>query len=70
MPAWANKFFIEEIYELARRRTEITGFPWHVDHIVPLKSELVCGLHVQSNLRVIPAVENHKKKNYFWPDMP
>lgn len=70
VPVWRNEFFIEEIYDLARRRTKATGFKWHVDHIVPLQSALVCGLHVEHNLQVIPAIENHKKKNTFWPDMP
>src|SRR5271165_4941030 len=31
-PAWANKFFIQETYSLARLRTKITGKQWHVDH--------------------------------------
>lgn len=66
-PSWANQFFIEEIYDLARRRTEVTGFKWSVDHIVPMKSDLVCGLHVEHNLRVIPHVENISKKNRHWP---
>lgn len=70
MPAWANPFFIEEIYDLARRRTIATGFPWHVDHIVPTISHLVCGLHTERNLRVIPGKENQSKKNFHWPDMP
>lgn len=69
-PSWANGFFISEAYDLARLRTKQTGIKWHVDHIVPLKSELVCGLHVEHNLQVIPAVENIRKCNYYWPDMP
>jgi hypothetical protein len=69
-PAWANEFFIEEAYELAQLRTKATGFQWHVDHIVPLRSKFVCGLHVESNLQVIPAVENCIKSNKYWPDMP
>jgi len=72
-PAWANQFFIDEAYELAQLRTEQkTGgvAEWHVDHIVPLKSKLVCGLHVEHNLQVIPAVANIRKGNRFWPDMP
>lgn len=70
MPKWANSFFIAEAYDLAARRTKLLGFPWHVDHIVPLKSHLVCGLHVEHNLRVIPASENVRKNNRWWPDMP
>ena len=69
-PSWANRFFIKEIYDLAQRRTKCTGIEWHVDHIVPLKSNLVCGLHVEHNLRVIPGIENQKKQNRYWPDMP
>jgi len=68
-PAWANQFFIDEIYDLAQRRTRVTGIEWEVDHVVPLKSPLVCGLHVEHNLRVIPAVVNQAKGNRHWPDM-
>ena len=70
IPAWANAFFMEEIYDLAQRRTKATGFKWHVDHIVPLQSRLVCGLHWEGNMQVIPAIENIKKHNRYWPDMP
>lgn len=72
-PAWANKFFMEEIYELARRRSALrTGghAKWHVDHIVPLRSAAVCGLHVHDNLRVVPGTLNIAKGNRHWPDMP
>jgi len=70
MPKWANEFFIEEIYDLAKLRTKALGIKYHVDHIVPLKSDRVCGLHVENNLRVIPAVANISKLNRHWPDMP
>ena len=69
-PAWANLFFIEEIYDLARRRTAATGTKHSVDHIVPLVSDIVCGLHVENNLRVIPHLQNISKRNRWWPDMP
>ena len=42
----------------------------HVDHIVPLQSALVCGLHCEANLEIIPGAANEAKKNYWWPDMP
>lgn len=69
-PSWANLFFIEEAYDLAQLRTKATGFKWHVDHIVPLRSKSVCGLHVENNLQVIPAIHNISKGNRHWPDMP
>ena len=69
-PAWANQFFISEIYDLAQRRTKATGIEWHVDHIVPLRSNIVSGLHVEQNLRVIPKSTNLAKGNRHWPDMP
>ena len=71
-PAWANKFFMEEAYDLAKRRTALMtgGHKWHVDHIVPLQSNLVCGLHVHNNLQVIPWKTNISKGNRHWPQMP
>lgn len=69
-PQWANEFFIEEIYDLATRRTKTTGIKWSVDHIVPLRSKLVCGLHVPENMMVIPASINSSKGNRHWPQMP
>lgn len=69
-PSWANPFFIEEAYHLAKLRSEMTGFAWHVDHVVPLKSRIVCGLHVEHNLAVVPAPYNLSKGNRHWPDMP
>jgi hypothetical protein len=69
-PKWANLFFIEEIYDLARLRTKYSGVKHSVDHIVPMTSKLVQGLHVEHNLRVIRHTQNISKKNRWWPDMP
>jgi hypothetical protein len=65
-PSWLtdeHKAEIHSRYEEARRLTQETGIPHHVDHIHPLKSAFVCGLHVPWNLRVIPARENISKGN-------
>lgn len=62
-PAWADLNAIKAIYRRAAELTKQTGERWHVDHEIPLKHSLVCGLHVPANLRVIPGAENQSKGN-------
>ena len=59
-----TKFVYTEAHELRKMRNKTTGTEWHVDHIIPLVSNLVCGLHVWNNFAVIPKVENLHKGNY------
>lgn len=70
VPLWADADAISKIYEKRDEINEATGISHHVDHIVPLYSNDVCGLHVEENLRVIPARDNQIKSNRAWPDMP
>lgn len=70
IPAWANQVFIKDMYMLAALVSEACAERYEVDHIVPLQSTLVCGLHVEDNLRVIPRADNCAKSNRRWPDMP
>jgi hypothetical protein len=62
-PKWADKTKIRAIYAQAFMLEMQTGIKHHVDHIIPIKSHLVCGLHCEFNLRAIPAKENLSKKN-------
>ena len=64
-PKWANIEAIRQIYLQAQYVTNTTGILHHVDHIVPLKGKDICGLHIETNLRVIPAVDNISKGNKF-----
>lgn len=69
-PTWADKEAIAEAYEFTKVRERMCGGRWSVDHIVPLRSPKVCGLHVEHNLRVIPLNENKAKGNLYWQEMP
>lgn len=62
---WANQEAIADVYKECLETTERTGVLHHVDHIVPLQSKVVCGLHNEFNLRIIPAKENLTKSNKF-----
>lgn len=65
-PPWLGESGIEAI----RKKYADRPPGYHVDHIVPLKSHLVCGLHVPWNLQHLPAGPNMSKSNTYWPDCP
>jgi hypothetical protein len=62
-PGWADRSAIVWFYKRARELTAITGIPHEVDHIIPLVSDLVCGLHCEFNLQVLPLWQNRSKAN-------
>jgi len=67
-PNWLTPIDFERIqtqYQLAVLLTKITDSPWEVDHDIPLLGKNVSGLHVPSNLRVIPKQDNLAKSNRF-----
>ena len=65
-PPWLNqkqKGEIRQLYQMAITMTKTTGEQYVVDHIIPLRGDSVCGLHVPWNLRVVTREENLKKSN-------
>ena len=70
-PVWLSaehRSEINKIYLNAQKISEATGERYVVDHIVPLKSDIVCGLHVPWNLRVVTNLINATKRNDHNPD--
>jgi len=70
VPKWLDEddiWMIEQAYELASVRSKMFGFKWHVDHVLPLQGKLVSGLHVATNLQILPWMENVSKANKYIP---
>lgn len=66
IPAWYGELddlVMTEAAHLCQLRQDVTGFAWHVDHMVPLLARTACGLHCAANLQVIPAAMNMAKSN-------
>ena len=70
VPQWADKEKVDWFYAEAQKISLETGMRYDVDHIVPLQSKHVCGLHCEHNLQLLPQAENRRKWNKHWPDMP
>ncbi len=65
-PKWLTKQHLDDIKVLYMKRSVLkllTGIMYHVDHIVPLIHEDMCGLHVPWNLQLLPWNENLSKGN-------
>lgn len=69
VPAWANVDSILGIYAKAKEWSGILNIELQVDHVVPLVSEFVCGLHIEGNLQLLERFLNTSKGNRSWPDM-
>ena len=57
-PSWVKLGLIKEVYITCPEGH-------HVDHIIPLRGELVSGLHIAANLQHLTPFENRSKTNKF-----
>lgn len=63
IPSWVQ---IADFVPICRR-AERFGPEYVIDHIIPLRHPLVCGLHVPKNLRIVKRRTNLKKGSFFAP---
>ena len=67
-PQWSDPAMRRHFYKAAIEMSEAFGEEFQVDHIVPINSKFVCGLHCEDNMQLLQAVENNRKSNLLWPD--
>lgn len=70
VPSWFEKTKVAKVYAKARELSRWWGLDLEVDHVVPLHSDIVCGLHCFANLQILEAGLNASKGNRDWPDRP
>lgn len=66
-PTWVDQREINKVRRECIRLNKTSITEYEIDHIDPLLSPLVCGLHVHNNLQILPKEENRLKSNKFKP---
>jgi len=65
-PVWADTEQLCAVYREAHE-LRLKSFDVVVDHIIPLRGQYVCGLHVPNNLRIISRKYNQQISNHTYP---
>jgi hypothetical protein len=63
VPKWHEESQIKLLYIKRDELSKLWNIQLHVDHIVPLQGENVCGLHCWDNLQLLEATLNISKSN-------
>jgi hypothetical protein len=56
---------IKSFYKECQSLNANSNKKYQVDHIIPITSDIICGLHVPWNLQILTKSENSSKKNKF-----
>lgn len=62
-PKWSDLDKIKVLYEKAKWLGSLTGLKYHVDHVIPLQGNNICGLHIWENLQILESSLNCSKNN-------
>lgn len=58
-----DEFVLQQTYELCKLREKCLNIKFQTDHMIPLRSKTVSGLHVWNNFQCLPQVINMFKQN-------
>lgn len=64
-PLWCDMQQLRQIYDRVQFLKQEHNVEYHVDHIIPLNSPRVCGLHTPENLQIMLGEDNKRKSNRF-----
>jgi hypothetical protein len=67
IPPWLTEKDFKAIDRIYARAAKLN---LTVDHSVPLRGRIVCGLHVPWNLKLLGKSANSSKGHHHWPNMP
>lgn len=67
-PPWAEHDLINMVYKKRDELNQAWDTTFTVDHIIPIQSDTVCGLHCWSNLQLLCRTENGQKRNKYQQD--